>query len=66
LTPELIKDRELELQDYATEIVNLQELRFGPKGDLFVQRSKLIQPVQDQVLTVVKQIAEEKKIRFYF
>jgi hypothetical protein len=66
LTPELIKDRELELQDYATEIVNLQELRFGPKGDLFVQRSKLIQPVQDQVLTVVKQIAEEKKYDFIF
>ncbi len=66
LTPELIKDRELEIQDFASEIVNLQEKRFGPKGDMIIQRSKLIQPVQDQVLTVVKQIAEEKKYDFIF
>ena len=57
LTPELIKDRELEIQDFASEIVNLQGKRFGPKGDMIIQRSKLMQPVQDQVLTVVKQIA---------
>ena len=33
---------------------------------MIVQRSKLIQPVQDQVLSVVKQIAEEKKYDFIF
>ena len=66
LTPELIKDRELEINDFASEIVNLQEKRFGPQGDMIVQRSKLIQPVQDQVLTIVKQIAEEKKYDFIF
>jgi len=66
LTSELIKDRELELEDFSKEIVNLQEMRFGPKGDLFIQRSKLIQPLQDQVLTIVKQIAEEKKYDFIF
>ena len=66
LTPELIKDRELEIQDFASEIVNLQGKRFGPKGDMIIQRSKLMQPVQDQVLTVVKQIAEEKKYDFIF
>ena len=66
LTPELIKDREIEIQDYASEIVNLQEQRFGSRGDMIVQRSKLIQPVQDQVLSVVKQIAEEKKYDFIF
>jgi Skp family chaperone for outer membrane proteins len=66
LTPELIKDREMEIKEFASEIVNLQEKRFGPQGDMIVQRSKLIQPVQDQVLTVVKQIAEEKKYDFIF
>ena len=66
LTPELINDRELEIKDFALEIINLQEKRFGPKGDMIVQRSKLIQPVQDQVLSVVKQIAEEKKYDFIF
>ena len=33
---------------------------------MIIQRSKLIQPVQDQVLSVVKQIAEEKKYDFIF
>ena len=66
LTPELIKDRELEIQIFASEIISLQEKRFGPKGDMIVQRSKLIQPIQDQVLSVVKQIAEEKKYDFIF
>ena len=66
LTPELLKDRELEIQDFALNIVNLQEKRFGPVGDMIIQRSKLIQPVQDQVLAIVKQIAEEKKYDFIF
>ena len=66
LTPELIKDREVEIQIFASEIISLQEKRFGPKGDMIVQKSKLIQPVQDQVLSVVKQIAEEKKYDFIF
>ena len=66
LTPELIGDRELEIKDFASEIISLQEKRFGPKGDMIVQRSKLIQPVQDQVMSVVKLIAEEKKYDFIF
>ncbi len=66
LTPELINDREAEIQDFASDIVNLQEKRFGPRGDMIIQRSKLIQPVQDQVMSVVKLIAEEKKYDFIF
>ena len=66
LTPELIDDRELEIKDFASEIISLQEKRFGPRGDMSVQRSKLIQPVQDQVMSIVKLIAEEKKYDFIF
>ena len=66
LTPELIKDRELEIQDFATTVIRLQEKRFGPNGDMIIQRSKLIQPLQDQVITIVKQVAEERKYDFIF
>lgn len=66
LTPELIKDRELEIQDFATDIIRLQEKRFGPNGDMIIQRSKLIQPLQDQVMSIVKQVAEEDKYDFIF
>ncbi|MBT6160895.1 MAG: OmpH family outer membrane protein [Flavobacteriaceae bacterium] len=66
LTAELIADRELEIQDFASEVINLQEKRFGPSGDMIIQRSKLLQPIQDQVMAVVKIIAEEKKYDFIF
>jgi Skp family chaperone for outer membrane proteins len=33
---------------------------------MIIQRSKLIQPLQDQVMTIVKQVAEEKKYDFIF
>jgi len=66
LTPELISDREIEINDYANEIIALQEKRFGPNGDRIKQRRKLITPIQDQVLIIVQQIAEEKKYDFIF
>ena len=66
LTPELITDRELEIKDFATEIIALQEKRFGPKGDRIIQRNKLIKPIQDQVLAIVQDIAKERKYDFVF
>ena len=66
LTSELISDREIEINDYANEIIALQEKRFGPNGDRIKQRRKLITPIQDQVLIIVQQIAEEKKYDFIF
>lgn len=66
LTPELITDRELEIKDFATEIIALQEKRFGPKGDRIIQRNKLIKPIQDQVLAIIQDIAKERKYDFVF
>jgi Skp family chaperone for outer membrane proteins len=66
LTPELITDRELEIKDFATEIIALQEKRFGLKGDRIIQRNKLIKPIQDQVLAIVQDIAKERKYDFVF
>lgn len=66
LTSELISDREIEINDYANEIIALQEKRFGPNGDRIKQRKKLITPIQDQVLAIVQQIAKEKKYDFIF
>ena len=66
LTPELISDRELEIKDFASEIVSLQEKRFGPKGDMMIQKNQLLKPVQDQVLSIVQDIAKERKYDFVF
>jgi len=66
LTPELIADRELEIKDYAGEVVSLQEKRFGPDGDMIIQKNQLLKPVQDQVLSIVQDIAKERKYDFVF
>ena len=66
LTPELISDRELEIKDFASEIVSLQEKRFGPNGDMMIQKNQLLKPVQDQILSIVQDIAKERKYDFVF
>ena len=66
LTQELIEDKELEIQDFSIELISLQERRFGPRGDLIQQRTNLLQPIQDQILSIVQQVAEERKYDFIF
>ena len=66
LTPELIADRELEIKDFAEEVIGLQEKRFGPRGDRINQRNRLLKPIQDQVLSIVRAIAKERKYDYIF
>ena len=66
LTPELIKDREDELKIFRDEIFTLQNRFFGINGNYINQRNKLVKPIQDRVLSVVREIAIEKKFDFVF
>ena len=66
LTQELIADRNAEINDFASGIIFLQEKRFGPNGDLIRERLKLIKPIQDQVMSAVRDIAKEKRYDFIF
>ena len=66
LTTELIKDRQEELDIYRDDIFNLQNKYFGINGNYINQKNKLIKPIQDRVLSVVREIAIEKKFDFVF
>jgi Skp family chaperone for outer membrane proteins len=66
LTQELIEDRKLELQLFRSEIIDLQTKYFGPTGDYIQQKNNLLKPIQDQVLSIVQQIAKERKYDFVF
>ena len=48
-----------QLEQYAQK-------RFGPKGDWLVQEKILIQPIQDEVLAIVQEIADKNKFDFIF
>lgn len=66
LTKELIEEREEEIAFQEKELMEIQEKRFGPNGDLIVQRAVLVKPIQDQVFTAVQDIAEQRKFDFVF
>jgi Skp family chaperone for outer membrane proteins len=64
LTKELIEERETEIKFLNTEMLDFQQKRFGPNGDLMIQKVGLVKPIQDQVFTAVQDIAEAKKYDF--
>lgn len=66
LTKELIDEREEEIKIKEDETLQYQQDRFGPNGDLMIQRRQLVQPIQDQVFNIVQEIAEAKKYDFIF
>lgn len=66
LTQELIEDRKSELQLFRSEIVDLQTKYFGPTGDYIQLKNNILKPIQDQVLSIVRQIAQERKYDFVF
>jgi len=66
LTDELISEREEEIQILEKEMFEYQQDRFGPQGDLVLQKRRLIQPIQDQVFNEVQKIGTNKKYDFIF
>lgn len=66
LTDELITEREEEIQILEKEMFDYQQDRFGPQGDLVLQKRQLIQPIQDQVFNEVQKIGTNKKYDFIF
>jgi Skp family chaperone for outer membrane proteins len=66
LTKELIDEREEEIKFQETELLDFQQKKFGPNGDLITQKAVLVKPIQDQVFTIVQDLAELKKFDFVF
>jgi len=66
LTKELIEEKEEEIKIEEAEILDYQQKRFGPNGDLFIQKRNFIEPIQDQVLTATRALAKAKKYDFIF
>ena len=66
LTNKLISEREEDIQIIENEIIDYQQKRFGPGGDLIIQKKQLIQPIQDQIFAAVQEIASSKKYDFIF
>lgn len=66
LTKELYEERLEDITFEEAEVLDYQQKRFGPNGDMVIQRSQLVEPVQDQIFAAVKEIATNKKYDFVF
>ncbi|MDG5492873.1 OmpH family outer membrane protein [Psychroserpens sp. SPM9] len=66
LTKELYEERLEDISFEEAEILDYQQKRFGPNGDLMIQKQQLIQPIQDQIFNAVQEIASGKKYDFIF
>ena len=66
LTKELYDERYEDISFEEAEILDYQQKRFGPNGDLMIQKRQLIEPIQDQIFAAVQEIATTKKYDFVF
>ena len=66
LTKELYEERLEDISFEEAEILDYQQKRFGPNGDLMIQKKQLIQPIQDQIFAAVQEIAGGKQYDFIF
>ncbi|MEG9327090.1 OmpH family outer membrane protein [Salinimicrobium catena] len=66
LTSELIEEREEEIAFEEQKILDYQQKRFGPKGDLMIQKMQLVKPIQDQVFVAVQEIAKNRDYDLIF
>ncbi|WP_405573592.1 OmpH family outer membrane protein [Winogradskyella sp. Asnod2-B02-A] len=66
LTKELYDERYEDISYEEAEILDYQQKRFGPEGDLMIQKRQLIEPIQDQIFAAVQDIAETGKYDFVF
>ena len=66
LTEEMIDEIEEEITLDEEELSEYQQKRFGPRGDLIIQKQQLIQPIQDQIFNAIRELAESKNYDFIF
>jgi Skp family chaperone for outer membrane proteins len=66
LTKSLIEERATEIELLERGLLDYQQKRFGPNGDLMTQKNDLAKPIQDQVFTIIQDIAAAKKYDFIF
>ena len=60
LSAEQKSQREQEILDKEKEASELKKKYFAPEGELYQKRESLITPIQDEIYTAVKQIAEQR------
>jgi len=66
LTADMRKRRENEIIEKEKQAKEFQRQKFGPDGELFQTRTRLLKPIQDKVSNTIAQTAKSKVLDFVF
>jgi len=66
LTDDMRKRRENDIIEKEKEAKEFQRQKFGPEGDLFQSRVKLLNPIQEKVSKTIADFAKSKGLDFIF
>ena len=66
LTADMRKRRENEIIEKEKDAKDFQKSIFGPDGQLFQNRTKLLSPIQDKVTKAIGEVAKAKFFDFIF
>lgn len=66
LTDDMRRRRENDIIETEKKAKELQRKKFGPEGDLFQTRVKLLKPIQEKVTATIAEVAKNKYIDFIF
>jgi Skp family chaperone for outer membrane proteins len=66
LTPELIEEKEEEIEYLLEQIFAYRDQKFGASGEFIVQKRQLMQPIEDQVFNAVQELGELRDYDFIF
>ncbi|ALL08005.1 OmpH family outer membrane protein [Pedobacter gandavensis] len=66
LTADMRKRRENDIIEKEKEAKDFQRRIFGPDGELFQKRTKLLGPIQDKVTKTITEVAKGKQLDFIF
>jgi len=66
LTAEQVKEQEKKVFEEVKGVKDLQDKRYGPKGDLVNLRRSLVKPLQDQIYNATKEVADKRGYGFVF
>ena len=66
LTDRMKQKRQQEIEEKKNELNELKNKYFGPEGELYQKRQELVKPIQEEVYSVIQEIADNRNYAIIF
>ena len=66
MTEETSADALAQIRKQEKEIGDYREKKFGANGELFQKQDELMKPIQNKILNIIKDLAEEEELDYVF